>query len=215
MCERNVIIEKGATYIRNVEKQVLFTNQVTVNQYMAASSGGKQPEEAASVSIDQPASDPIAETTSFPPSQYDACLFRKELDMPAVKAELGRLMEEEKIVKGEWNIAHWFVVWKMFRHYKFITKDKTQKIFIKWVAEVFGWDWKTDNFKGTNVHPSLKSIAFDKWTYDNICGQTTQAEKFIHWKNKLVDAFLTPEKDGRRDCKEQFCSAWFDTQLGR
>lgn len=210
MSERTIIVENGATYVEKVEKQVLFTNQVTVNQY-ASDASRKQPEETTSVTMDQPA--PVA--TSYPPSQYDDPLFRKELIISAIKAELGRLMEEEKIEKGEWNIAHWFVVWKMFRHYRFITKENTQAMFVRWVAEVFGWDWKTNDFKGTNVHSSLKNIDFDKWTYDNICGQTAQAEKFIHWKNKLMDAFLTPEKDGRRDCKEQFRSAWFDTKLGR
>lgn len=176
-------------------------------------------EEAASdtkpVNTEATTAEPMAESTPYPPSQYDAMLFREELIMPALKAELGRLMEEEKIEKGEWNIAHWFVVWKMFRHYRFITKDNTQAMFIRWVTEVFGWDWKSTNFKGTNVHPSMKSVAFCEWTYDNICGQATQADKFIHWKNKLEDAFLTLEKKGRRDCKEQFRTAWFDTKMGR
>lgn len=176
-------------------------------------------EEAASdtkpVNTEATTAEPMAESTPYPPSQYDAMLFREELIMPALKAELGRLMEEEKIEKGEWNIAHWFVVWKMFRHYRFIPKDNTQAMFIRWVTEVFGWDWKSTNFKGTNVHPSMKSVAFCEWTYDNICGQATQADKFIHWKNKLEDAFLTLEKKGRRDCKEQFRTAWFDTKMGR
>lgn len=212
MSERKIILEYGATYIENVEKQVLFTNQVTVNQYTADASR-KQPEEAMSITMGQPAPESAPVAASYPPSQYDDILFREELVMPAIKAELGRLMEEEKIEKGKWNIAHWYVVWKMFRHYKFITKENTQAMFIRWVAEVFGWDWKTNDFKGTNVHSSLKNIVFDAWTYDNICGQTTQAEKFIHWKNKLVEAFLTPEKKGRRDCKEKFRTAWFATKL--
>lgn len=176
-------------------------------------------EEAASdtkpVNTEATTAEPVIVASPYPPSQYDAILFRKELILPALKAELGRLVEKEKIEKGEWNIAHWFVVWKMFRHYRFITKENTQAMFIRWVTEVFGWGWKSTNFKGTNVHPSMKSVAFCEWTYDNICGQATQADKFIHWKNKLEEAFLTLEKKGKRDCKEQFRTAWFDTKMGR
>lgn len=159
---------------------------------------------------------PDSHITSNPEkvASYSNDLFDERLKVPEIKVELHRLVEEE-CAKGEWNIAHWFVVWKVFRHYRFITKERTQARFIRWVKDEFGWDWKTNNFKGTNVHSSMKDIELSDWNIDNICTQIPQAKKFIDWKNKLVDAFLSSENDGRRDCKEQFCSAWFNTKRSR
>lgn len=158
-------------------------------------------------------SESALDVTSYPPSQYDATLFRKELIISAIKAELGRLIEEEKSER-DLNITHWLVAWRVFSHFGFFEMKKSQSTFVKWVADVFGWEWKTKKFAGEFIPVGIKDRDLDEWSLDNICSQRPQAELYLTWKNKLVDAF-TEEKDGRLDCKQQFCTKWFDTKRRR
>lgn len=157
--------------------------------------------------------EPALDDTPYLPSQYDACLFREELHMPAIKAELGRLIEEEKSERDLY-ITHWLVVWRVFCHFGFFELKKSQSTFIKWVADVFGWEWKTKKFAGEFIPVGIKDRKLDEWSLDNICSQRPQAQLYLTWKNKLVDAFIE-EKDGRLDCKQQFCTKWFDTKPRR
>lgn len=158
-------------------------------------------------------SESALDVTPYPPSQFDDILFRKELVMPAVKAELGRLTEEEKSER-DLNIAHWLVVWRVFCHFGFFEIKQSQTTFIKWVADVFGWKWKTKKFAGEFIPVGIKDRNLDEWSLDNICSQRPQAELYLTWKNKLVDAFIE-EKNGRQDCKQQFYTRWFNTKRSR
>ena len=144
----------------------------------------------------------------FQSEELDKTLFHTSLRVNAVKDTLYRLIAKEK-QDGSFCIAHWFIVWKVFTRYKFTIAS--QAAFIRWVKAVYGWEWKTENFKGSVVLDSLKKIRLDEWTEENISGQARQAEGYIRWKDTLIDTFLEKETDTRMQCKKEFCFAWFDT----
>ncbi len=150
---------------------------------------------------------------SYPDSELDAVLFNEALDMPKVKQALGTLVARKK-QRDELKIAHWFIVWKVFRQYNFIPKQQTQSKFIQWVTAVFGWDWKAKDFKGTVVPDGVRNIPLDKWTIEKLSAQRPQAEEYMDWRDTLTEAFLTDGGNGRKDCKDELCTRWFDTNLG-
>nr|WP_298561513.1 hypothetical protein [uncultured Prevotella sp.] len=133
------------------------------------------------------------------------------MKMEEVKRALGRITSAKRD-KGELKIVHWFIVWRVFRRYRFIPNDKTQTKFIQWAKNVFGWDWKTMDFKMV-VPDALKTIPLDKWTVSELSTQRPQAEEYLAWRDLIIATFLEGETDERRDCKEGFCNTWFDTEL--
>lgn len=155
----------------------------------------------------------LTDMPSYPDSELDAVLFNEALDMPKVKQALGTLVARKK-QRDELKIAHWFIVWKVFRQYNFIPKQQTQSKFIQWVTAVFGWDWKAKDFKGTVVPDGVRNIPLDKWTIEKLSAQRPQAEEYMDWRDTLTEAFLTDGGNGRKDCKDELCTRWFDTNLG-
>lgn len=147
----------------------------------------------------------------YPESPLDSELFNTALKMEEVKRALGRITSAKRD-KGELKIVHWFIVWRVFRRYRFIPNDKTQTKFIQWAKNVFGWDWKTMDFKMV-VSDVLKTIPLDKWTVSELSTQRPQAEEYLAWRDLIIATFLEGETDERRDCKEEFCNTWFDTEL--
>ena len=148
---------------------------------------------------------------SYSENPLDSELFNKALKMDKVKQALGALVSAKR-GKGEFKIVHWFIVWKVFRRYRFILNEKTQTKFIQWVNDVFGWHWKTMDFKAT-VPETLKRTPLDEWTDSNLSTQRPQADEYLAWRDKLIDTFLDEEMSGKRDCKERFYMTWFDTDL--
>ena len=109
------------------------------------------------------------------------------------------------------KIVHWFIVWKVFRHYRLIPEEKTQAKFIRWVKEVFGWEWNSSDFKGSNVPDAVRTTPLNKWTVEGLSAQRPQAEEYIRWRGLLISSFMEKSPKGRVDCKESFCIRWFDT----
>lgn len=148
---------------------------------------------------------------SYPESPLDSELFNKALKMEEMKRALGRIISVKRD-KGELKIVHWFIVWRVFRRYRFIPNDKTQTKFIQWAKNVFGWHWITMDFKAT-VPETLKRTPLDEWTGSNLSSQRPQADEYLAWRDKLIDTFLDEEMSGKRNCKERFYMTWFDTDL--
>lgn len=157
---------------------------------------------------------PSGDEVAYPDSPLESGLFNDALRMDEVKRALGRIVSAKRS-KGELKMVHWFIVWKVFRRYRFIPKDKTQAKFIQWAQEVFGWDWKTMDFKGSNVPEALRNTPIDEWRVCELSSQRPQAEEYVSWRDLVVDAFLDEGMNGKQDCKESFCKHWFDTGLSR
>lgn len=181
------------------------------NVYAQSSSGSESKSENVSDFEPFVASAPFGDEISYPDSPLAADLFNKALKMDKVKQALGALVSAKRD-KGEFKIVHWFIVWKVFRRYRFIPNDKTQIKFIQWAKNVFGWDWKTMDFKAT-VPETLKRTPLDEWTGSNLSSQRPQADEYLAWRDKLIDTFLDEEMSGKRNCKERFYMTWFDTDL--
>lgn len=150
---------------------------------------------------------------SFPESELDTTLFDSALKMDEVKRMLAKLVlpkRENRTLK----IVHWFIVWKVFRHYRLIPEEKTQAKFIRWVKEVFGWEWNSSDFKGSNVPDAVRTTPLNKWTVEGLSAQRPQAEEYIRWRGLLISSFMEKSPKGRVDCKESFCIRWFDTGVG-
>lgn len=213
MSGNKVIVCRGATYNEYVAQQNIFG---TVNVNLSGN-GEKDSQTVSPVNLigktvaEQRAENDAANTAdrmvSLPKVEFDK-KFHPSLKIEEVKQALYRLISMEE-QNGEVRIAHWFVVWKFFKRYKFT--DASQAAFISWVKAVYGWKWKTENFKGSVVLDSLKKNPLDEWTEEKISGQDRQAEGYIRWRDTLIDAFLEKDNDNRMQCREEFRSAWFAT----
>lgn len=95
-----------------------------------------------------------------------------------------------------------------------IPEEKTQAKFIRWVKEVFGWEWNSSDFKGSNVPDAVRTTPLNKWTVEGLSAQRPQAEEYIRWRGLLISSFMEKSPKGRVDCKESFCIRWFDTGVG-
>ncbi len=215
-----IIICPGAIYNKRVEQQNIFG---VVNVY-SSNKGAKDSQTVSSLqqidcyvdednkndesSKNEEVQNASPHEMNFPEVEPDKTLFHTSLRVNVIKGTLYRLIAKEK-QDGSFCIAHWFIVWKVFTRYKFTIAS--QAAFIRWVKAVYGWEWKTENFKGSVVLDSLKKIRLDEWTEENISGQAKQAEGYIRWKDTLIDTFLEKETDTRMQCKKEFCFAWFDT----
>lgn len=147
---------------------------------------------------------------SFPKSELDATLFNQALNMSEVKKMLAKLVLPKR-EKRTLKIVHWFIVWKVFRRYRFIPEEKTQEKFIRWVKEVLGWEWNSSKFKGSNVPEAVRTTPLNEWTVEGLSAQRPQAEEYIRWRDLLVSSFMEKSPKGRVDCKESFCIRWFET----
>jgi len=64
------------------------------------------------------------------------------------------------------------------------------------------------------VPEGVRNIALDEWTIEKLSAQRPQAVDYMSWRNTLAEAFLTDGAKGRKDCKGELCTRWFDTNLG-
>ena len=195
--------------------QTVTPNHLSALQNMMGMSGG-QPLQAIPTAEDfseVKQETPSVDVPSYPESQLDAVLFNEALDMFKLKQALGTLVARKR-QRDELKIAHWFIVWKVFRRHNFIPKQQTQSKFIQWATDVFGWDWQAKNFKGSVVPEGVRNIPLDEWTIEKLSAQRPQAEEYMGWRDALTEAFLTDGGNGRKDCKDELCTRWFDTNLG-
>lgn len=211
----------NVTYINNNNApfisgmQTVTPNHLSALQNMMGMSGG-QPLQAIPTAEDfseVKQENPSVDVLSYPESQLDAVLFNEALDMFKLKQALGTLVARKR-QRDELKIAHWFIVWKVFRRHNFIPKQQTQSKFIQWATDVFGWDWQAKDFKGSVVPEGVRNIPLDEWTIEKLSAQRPQAEEYMGWRDALTEAFLTDGGNGRKDCKDELCTRWFDTNLG-
>ena len=206
------INSNNAPFISGI--QTVTPNNLSALQSMMGMTGG-QPLQAIPTAEDFSEENQeklLEDVPIYPESNLDAVLFNEALNMPKLKQALGTLVAAKR-GKGELKIAHWFIVWKVFRRYNFITKQPTQSKFIQWVTTVFGWNWQAKDFKGSVVPEGVRNIALDEWTIEKLSAQRPQAVDYMSWRDTLMEAFLTNAGNGRKDCKGELCSRWFDTNL--
>lgn len=142
---------------------------------------------------------------SFPESELDTTLFNSALKIDEVKKVLAKLVlpkRENRTLK----IVHWFIVWKVFRHYRLIPEEKTQAKFIRWVKEVFGWEWNSSDFKGSNVPDAVRTTPLNKWTVEGLSAQRPQAEEYIRWRGLLIPVLWRSLLRGESIARSHFAS---------
>lgn len=207
------INENHAPFLSGVQN--VTPSHLTALQGMMASQTGKPLQALPSMieeSSEKVQENPQTDAPELPTSPLEAVLFNEALDMPKIKRALYSLVADMR-QRNELKIVHWYIVWSVFRQYSFITKKQSQTNFIQWVKAIFGWSWRTENFKGSAVPQGVR-MPLDEWTIENLSAQRPQAVEYMNWREALMDAFLTDGGSGRKDCKSELCSRWFDTRLG-
>lgn len=88
-------------------------------------------------------------------STCDDSIFRKEIDVEKVKQKLPEFVSLK--VTG---IKRWFVIYIVLFEIDFLADTKITR-FIKWVEEVWGWKWRTKDFK--SVAQGFKHTLSTQW----------------------------------------------------
>lgn len=148
----------------------------------------------------------------YPDLKIDGELFNDALIINKLKLGLAVLVGDKQR-NNELKIAHWFIVWKVFHRYNIIPKQQTQAKFIEWVKAVYGWNWSTLNFKGSVVPEGVRDTPLEDWTIENLSSQKNQGKEYFEWKERLEETFLEDGNNGRKNCKSEFCTRWFDTNM--
>lgn len=90
---------------------------------------------------------PQIEREDFPESEWDK-IFKDAIDVKKVKIALQNLLPP-KI-----SITTWYIIYKIFVEIDWL-HDSISIHFISWVKDVYGWQYKTEDFKNS-VNPELK-----------------------------------------------------------
>lgn len=143
----------------------------------------------------------------------DCDLFRTEIRVPELTQMLSQLVRQRQQQGKVINRTHWYVVWKTFYTYHFITDKNTHKKFIQWVDDNFGWTGKVRDFR--HISPEgVADIPLDKWSDENPpSSQAPQAKDYTVWRDALKEAFICVDYNGNLNCRKEFRTNWFDTSL--
>ncbi len=192
-------------------------NNITVNNGAAASAASEQDrngtaeaqEYAEDVEFEEET--PSCAIVATPPTSAVDCIFYDYIRLPELKRRLGELIGQRQQVQRI-KIVDWYIVWAFFRSRRFLD-DQTQTKFVRWVDDTFGWEWSTTDFK-SSVPGEVKNAPIDQWDegQHSPSAQKPTAKDYIAWRDALADAFLeAPDKHGRRACKAEFRTRYFDT----
>ena len=90
---------------------------------------------------------PEVEGKDFPESEWDK-IFNDAIDVKKVKIAL------QKLLPSKISITTWYIIYKIFFEIDWL-HDTVTKHFISWVKDVYGWQYKTEDFKNS-VNSELK-----------------------------------------------------------
>ena len=90
---------------------------------------------------------PVVEGKEYPESDWDK-IFKDAIDVKKVKIAL------QKLLPKKISITTWYIIYKIFVEIDWL-QDSISIHFISWVKDVYGWQYKTEDFKNS-VNPELK-----------------------------------------------------------
>ena len=122
----------------------------------------------------------------YPSSCWDK-IFKDAIDIKKVKLAISNLLPP-KI-----SIANWFIIYKIFCEINWL-QDTTATNFIHWVKDVYGWNFRTEDFK-SSVNSELKRQHTLDWDA-RIMTSAKKAKEYIDFANTVRKEF-THEMDGK------------------
>lgn len=90
---------------------------------------------------------PVVEGNEYPESEWDK-IFKDAIDVKKVKIVLHKLLPLKT------SITTWYIIYKIFVEIDWL-QDSISIHFISWVKDVYGWQYKTEDFKNS-VNSELK-----------------------------------------------------------
>lgn len=129
---------------------------------------------------------PVIDGVVFPDSKFDK-IFNDAIDVKKVKLALHRLLPTEI------TITTWYIIFKIFVEIDWL-QDRISTHYITWVKDVYGWNFKTENFR-TSVNSELKQ----QHTLDWNIGTMTSGKivnDYISFANSVRNEFVL-EMDGK------------------
>ena len=136
----------------------------------------------------------------FPQSSLDD-IFHIALNISKVKDGINRII----IAKGKegkflLSVKWWFVVHKVLEEIDWLN-DKQDTKFIQWVDDVFGWKWKTRDFK--SVLAGFKHTHSTKWDSNTVKDMNT-GRQYRELADYIRNMFVNINSDGRITDKQEF-----------
>lgn len=138
---------------------------------------------------------PQISSNEYPESDWDK-IFKDVLDLNKVKQILSSLLN------GDFSITNCFIAHKVLEEIDYL-QDEMDTHFISWIDSIYGWEFKTRNFK--SVNPGFKNVHSLDWTTRTITSAKI-AKDYIDLAKKIRNVFVL-EMDGKnviRDNKYYF-----------
>lgn len=143
-----------------------------------------------------------AEILTYKQSPNDT-IFHDAIDVEKVKKVLPTF-KLKTVVTG---IKYWFVVHKVLEEIHWLQK-KQDTLFIQWVKDVYGWEWKTEDFKSVNKAFKYKDNCREELLSIHWSAATTKDGKTGIAYKKLSDdirkELVTIKEDGTIEDKTYF-----------
>jgi hypothetical protein len=146
-------------------------------------------------------SETISEERNFYPlSSFDS-IFHSALDMIKVKDGINRIIiGKGKEGKFLLSVKWWFVVHKVLEEIDWLN-DKQDTKFIQWVDDVFGWEWKTCDFK--SVLAGFKHTHSTKWDVNTVKDMNT-GRQYRELADYVRNMFVIIDSSGKITDKQEF-----------
>jgi hypothetical protein len=136
----------------------------------------------------------------FPQSSFDN-IFHRALNINKVKVGINRIIiAKGKEGKFQLSVKWWFVVHKVLEEIDWLN-DKQNTKFIQWIDDVYGWEWKTRDFK--SVLAGFKHTHSTKWNEDTVKDANTGRE-YRDFANYVRSQFVDIDANGEITDKQEF-----------
>ena len=144
-----------------------------------------------------------SDTISYPKSSLDG-IFHEAVNVERVKDALRGLIAEQR-TNGSRRLL-WFIMHKVLTEIDWLN-DSKQTSFIKWVTDVYGWEWKTKNFK--QVDSNFKRTLTTAWDENTVKDRGT-GRRYRDFANCVRSRFVDVGRQGEIDDKREFLNRHSD-----
>lgn len=152
------------------------------------------------------AAEPAGGVDAWPASPLDG-IFHKAVNTERVKAAIGRLAAEKGWEQGSrLSLKQWFIVHKVLEEIDWFD-DTTDRRFIMWVDDVFGWSWKTRDFK--SVLPDFKRTHSTAWN-ENTVNDPGTGRAYRCFADEVRGVFVSTDRQGRLTDRAEFLNCCSD-----
>ena len=143
---------------------------------------------------------------AWPASPQDG-IFHKAVNTERVKAAIGRLAAEKGWEQGSrLSLKQWFIVHKVLEEIGWFDNTADRR-FIMWVDDVFGWSWKTRDFK--SVLPDFKRTHSTAWN-ENTVNDPGTGRAYRRFADEVRGTFTDTDRQGLLTDKAEFLNCGSD-----